>query len=69
MNKEDGLRCANCFHNGHYDFDENVILAQCRHSGGYYSDYEKCKCNNFRPLDNLDYLEYQYEQSIKTSKI
>lgn len=63
--KEEGLRCRNCFHNNHYDFDENTIKDKCGHNGGYYSDYETCPCEQFEAYSNLDYLEYCYEKASK----
>lgn len=59
--KEEGLRCRNCMHNNHYDFDKNIVNEKCGHNGGYYSDYEVCPCMKFEQYSNLDYLEYCWE--------
>lgn len=59
MFSNEGLRCGNCFHNNHCDFDKDLIKERCGHVGGYYSDYQVCDCVHFIAMDNLAYLEWE----------
>lgn len=61
----EGLRCGSCFHNNHYDPDKNEVSNICGHTGGYYSDYEVCRCIKFRPIDKNEFLDWLLDKRLE----
>jgi hypothetical protein len=58
-----------CRHCGHVKLAHSLIQKRCVDARLIATGrYKLCKCNNFEPKDNLEFLEYKYEKKLGKKK-